>query len=122
MVYHDRRTCCLDGTWERIHRVLRERLRPRLGRDPQPSVCSVDSQSVKTSSGSHFRGYYGTRETGRAPGPILVATEGRVQVRNVHAAAIMDREGSRLVLTAPHRTVPRPAPLPRLHLLWLDAG
>jgi transposase len=37
-VYHSFRTWRLDGTWERIHLVLRERLRVRLGRDPQPSA------------------------------------------------------------------------------------
>src|SRR6266852_9381542 len=49
-VYHSFRKWRLDGTWERIHLVLRERLRVRLGRDPQPSAASIDSQSVKTTS------------------------------------------------------------------------
>ena len=34
----------MDGTWERINRALRERLRVRLKRDPQPSAGVVDSQ------------------------------------------------------------------------------
>src|ERR671912_2366408 len=33
-----------EGTWERINRAIRERLRVRLGRDPQPSAGIVDSQ------------------------------------------------------------------------------
>lgn len=37
-----------DGTWERINAALRERLRVKLGRDPQPSAAIVDSQSVRT--------------------------------------------------------------------------
>ena len=32
----------------KINRAVRERLRVRLGRDPQPSAGVVDSQSVKT--------------------------------------------------------------------------
>ena len=35
----------LDGTWERISAVLRERLRVlRVGRDPQPSAGILDTQ------------------------------------------------------------------------------
>jgi putative transposase len=47
-VHHYLRTWRKDGTWERIHAALRERLRVRLNRDPQPSAGVVDSQSVKS--------------------------------------------------------------------------
>ena len=47
-VYHYFRLWRLDGTWERINTAIRQRLRVRLGRDPQPSAGSVDSQSVKS--------------------------------------------------------------------------
>ena len=40
----------IDGTFERIHAALRERLRVRLRRNPQPSAGVVDSQSAKTTS------------------------------------------------------------------------
>jgi putative transposase len=38
----------LDGTWERVHEALRERVRDRAGRERTPSAAIVDSQSVKT--------------------------------------------------------------------------
>ncbi len=47
-IHHYFRIWRLDGTWERLHTVLRHRLRVRLKRDPQPSAGIVDSQSVKT--------------------------------------------------------------------------
>ncbi len=44
-------------------------------------------------------------------------TEGLLQAINVHAADIMDRDGIKLVLSDAVR-----AQLPRMQLLWLDAG
>jgi putative transposase len=37
-----------DGTWEKIHDTLRDRIRGREGRKKSPSAAIVDSQSVKT--------------------------------------------------------------------------
>jgi putative transposase len=37
-----------DGTWEKIHDRLRDRVRRREGRQKSPSAAIVDSQSVKT--------------------------------------------------------------------------
>jgi putative transposase len=43
------RTWRNDGTWERIHRILREQARVKQDREPTPSAAIIDSQSVKTS-------------------------------------------------------------------------
>jgi putative transposase len=37
-----------DGTLERLHAALREAVRRRAGRDPQPSAGSLDSQTAKS--------------------------------------------------------------------------
>ncbi len=37
-----------DGTWERVHDALRERVRRAAGREPTPSAAVIDSQTVKT--------------------------------------------------------------------------
>lgn len=36
------------GVWEEINDILRRGVRQQAGRDPEPSVVTVDSQSVKT--------------------------------------------------------------------------
>ena len=38
-VYHYFRFWRLDGTWERMHSSLRQRVRVRMKRDPQPRAC-----------------------------------------------------------------------------------
>ena len=37
-----------DGTWEKVHDILRDRLRGQAGRKKSPSAAIIDSQSVKT--------------------------------------------------------------------------
>jgi putative transposase len=37
----------LDGTWEKLHEVLREKVRTR-GREATPSAAIIDSQRVRT--------------------------------------------------------------------------
>ena len=43
-----------DGTWERIHDLVRKRVRVKHGRQHQPSAAIINSQSVKT---TEKRGY-----------------------------------------------------------------
>ena len=46
--FHYFRTWRKDGTWEKVHQVLRERVRTADGRQTSPSAAIIDSQSVKT--------------------------------------------------------------------------
>jgi putative transposase len=50
-VYHYFRAWRLDGTWDRVHDALRDRVRATAGRHTSPSAAVIDSQSVKTTEG-----------------------------------------------------------------------
>jgi putative transposase len=117
-VYHYFRRWSLDGTWERVHHTIRERLRASLGRTPQPSAAIVDSQSAKTSGvGGEARGYDRAKQVRGRKRHILVDTEGFVLKVKVHSANVPDQDGIRLLLEESARDR-----LPRLSHLWLDAG
>jgi putative transposase len=116
-VYHYFRKWRIDGTWERINWAIRERLRVRLNRDPQPSAGIVDSQSIKTSGvGGEQRGYDGGKKIDGRKRHLLVDTEGFVLNVKVHSAKISEQEGIKKLLRHADEK------FPRLKHLWLDAG
>ena len=90
----------LDGTWERLNTELRERLRWRLGRNPQPSAAIVDSQSVRTTGvGGTERGLDPAKKVEGTKRHLLVDTEGFVLQARLHGAKVPDAEdGTRLPL------------------------
>lgn len=115
-VYHYFRSWRIDGTWERMHTALRERLRVHGGREATPSAAIIDSQTAKTTEKGGTRGYDGGKKMNGRKRHLLVDTTGLVVGVAVHEANVADRDGARLLLGKVEEG------LPRMERVWADRG
>jgi putative transposase len=80
-----------DGTWTKIMRRLRTRVREQEGREPTPSAACIDSQSVKTTEvGGPERGYDGGKKIKGRKRHVLVDTIGLLLVVLITSAGLDD--------------------------------
>jgi transposase len=89
-----------DGTWLRIHDQLREMLRPRMGRHPQPSAAVIDAHTGKPpENGGRLARM--AQKTQRPPErPRLVATTGLLLRVLVHPADLREADLALWLLAA----------------------
>ena len=117
-VYYHHRKWRLDGLWEEINTVLREKMRQREGREATPSAAIVDAQSVKTTLVKGERGYDAGKKVNGRKRHIVVDTLGLLLLIIVTAGNVQDKPGGKQLLTQLRQRLH----LPRLQLLWADGG
>lgn len=118
-VYHYFRLWRKDGTWERLNRILREKVRLKFGKKRKPSATILDSQSVKTSEGGLERGFdAGKKVTGRKR-HTLVDTLGLLMKVVVTAGNVQDRDGAKRLL---EELAEQKDAINRLELIWADGS
>lgn len=97
-----------DGTWDRILAALRRRVRRAAGRDPDPRVACIDSQSVKTAYGGEEVGTDGGKKVRGRKRHIAVDTIGLLLAVTVTAANVDDARAAQEVFAQmPRKDFPR---------------
>ena len=107
-----------DGTVDRLHDALRDRVRDAAGRDPMASAGIVDAQSVKGADtvGKDSRGYDAGKKVNGRKRHVVTDTLGLLLVVMVTAASVQDRDGGAMVLERLRFAMPSVA------LIWADGG
>jgi transposase len=107
-----------DGSAEKMHDDLRERVRLAAGRTAAPTAAVIDSQSVKGSEmiARARRGYDAGKKINGTKRHIAVDTAGLLLTVLVTAASVQDRDAAKPLLWNLRKA------FPSVKLAWADGG
>jgi putative transposase len=105
-----------DGTLERINTIIRQEVRIKAARDPEPSVAIIDSQSVATTEMGGEKGFNPHKQIKGRKRNIFVDTLGLLLFVVVCAASVQDSDAAEYIV---RETEGR---FPRLRTILVDHG
>lgn len=106
-----------DETLLKLNTALRKEIRIEDGREADPSLGIIDSQSVKDTAVAGVRGFDGGKKVKGVKRHIVVDSLGLILIAVVHSAGIHDNQGAFLVLCSMF-----PSAFPRLVKIIADGG
>ncbi|MET8870816.1 IS5 family transposase [Nocardia sp. NPDC004604] len=106
------------GAWQVVHDALRDRVRVRAGRAPQPTAAIIDSQSIQGSDTvpAYSRGYDAGKKTNGRKRHIAVDSLGLLLTVVVTVASIQDRDSAVRLLAVMR------AKFSTITFVWADGG
>jgi putative transposase len=116
MVYHSFWCWRKEGTWKRIHDVLRGDLHVLTGRNRHPRAEIIDSPSVKTTDRGGDPGFDSAKKVNGRQRHIFVDPVGVLLAVVVTAAKGQDRDGVKLLLGILRQW------FTRLRCIWADGA
>ena len=118
-VYYYFRLFGKNEMWEKLNRIIRERVRVKEGREPQASAMIIDSQSVKSAEGGEKIGFDGGKLVKGRKRNLITDTIGLVVLAKVTAANVQDVHAGKQTLAELKK---RTKLITRLQKIFADGG
>jgi putative transposase len=107
------------GLWERLNRVLREKVRQKANKEAQASLMIMDSQSAKSAEGGEKRGFDGGKKVSGRKRTLVVDSMGLLVMAKVTAANVQDVHAGKQILA---ELIKKTELLSRLKKIIADGG